>query len=266
MVDTQPVATTPVNTPPVAAARFEPRLAPVGRRVRFAAPHARLRVIRGTKRLVSAVSHDFAQPLATVASLADLLATDGARMTEDARHDLAARLDASARRLAARFGHIVVMMDVLAKRVIAGNTVEVRSAVEEVLATIEGQARIGVSGPRVRALMDQDHLEHVLATLLRDAIAYGLPPVRVRVIPAAGSVRIEIVDHGQNVIRRVRAHVWSPATGRWTVLSRQCPAVRALGLAITARLVATDGGALIRRPMRRSHGERVVIRLAIAPV
>lgn len=241
--------------------RLTPRLPRSAGRVRFAAPEGRL-AGGGPKRLVSSISHDFAQPLSTVTSLADLLATDWRGMSDTVRRDLATRIDVSARRLATRYGHIVVLLDVLAGRINSDEQVPVRDVVEAVVAQLPTHVRVGVSGPMTRATIDRGHLEHVVSTLVFDAVAYGIPPIRVRVIPYADGVRVEVSDHGQDVLRRTRAHVWTPRTGGWTLVGRETPRARALGLAVAARLVATDGGMISRRPMRRRRGERVIVRLA----
>jgi K+-sensing histidine kinase KdpD len=242
--------------------RFTPRWKRRRGRVRFAMPAARLRLRRGSAGLVSAVSHDFAQPLATVTSLADLLATDWRDLSDDVRHDLAVRVNATAGALSARYRHMVVVMDVLSGRARSGTAVDVRESIRAVIAEMPGHEPIGVSGPAAGAVMDRDHLEHVLATLIADALAHGAPPVRVRVVPDAETVRIEVCDHGPDITRRIQAHILSPVTGHWTHLAREAPRSRALGLAIAALLVSTDGGAVAHRPMRRHRGGRVIIRLA----
>ncbi len=71
---------------------------------------------RGSAGLVSAVSHEFAQPLASVTSLADLLATDWADLPDATKRDLAMRIDAGTRELAARYRRVVVEMDMLSGR------------------------------------------------------------------------------------------------------------------------------------------------------
>jgi K+-sensing histidine kinase KdpD len=242
--------------------RFLPRLTRARGRVRFAAPETPLRVGMGPASLVSMMSHDFTQPLATVTSLADLLATEWAELPNYVRRDLAVRVDASARGVAARFEHMVVVMDVLGGRVAPGVAVPVRDSVEAAVTSMPPRERIGVSGPATEALMDREHLVHLLATLIADALAYGARPVRVRIVPYAHSVRIEVSDHGQDVLRWICAHTVSSATGSWTLVSRDARRSRLLGLAIAALLIAADGGAISRRPMRRRRGGRVVIHLA----
>jgi two-component system, OmpR family, sensor histidine kinase MtrB len=244
---------------------FRPQLRRRDGRTRFVPPATRLRVGRGPAGLAAAVSHDFAQPLSTVTSLADLLADGWSDLGDGDRHDLAARIDAGARRLATHYRHMVVIMDVLSGRIAAGAVAEVRTSVDAAVATIPAHDRVGVSGPHARASIDGDHLAHVVATLVADALAHGRPPVRVRIRPDRGSVRIEVSDHGRDVLRRIRAHVRPATGGRWTSIGRETPRSRSLGLAIAARLIGSDGGTLIRRPMRKSSGGRIIIRLALAP-
>ena len=242
--------------------RFLPRRARAPGRVRYSPRQVRLRAGRGTAELASAVGHDIAGPLSSVTNLADLLAHDWMALPDHVRRDLARHIDTDARSLATRFGHVVVVMDVLAGKGLPADGVAVRGSVDAVVAALPATAGVGVSGPAVTALIDRRHLEHVLATLIGDALTYGSPPVRVRIVPQAGSVRIEVVDHGRVSVRRVRARALQPSTGRWTPVGREATGSRSLGLAVAARLVTTDGGTLWQRPMRRHRGARVLIRLA----
>jgi two-component system sensor histidine kinase MtrB len=243
--------------------RFRPRRTRAPGRVRYSPRQVRLRAGRAAVELASAIGHDFSQPLSTVTSLADLLNQDWAALPDDVRRDLVRHIDTGARNLAARFGHVIVVMDVLAGKVVPGKAVPVRGSVDAVVAALPATAGVGVSGPpAAAALMDRHHLEHVLATLIGDAMTYGAPPIRVRIVPEPGSVRIEVIDHGRVTVRQMRAHVRQSSTGRWTLIGRETMGSRALGLAIAARLVATDGGTISQRPMRRYRGARVLIRLA----
>jgi signal transduction histidine kinase len=246
--------------------RFAPRLTRAPDRVRYAPRPVRLRLGRRTGELASSVNHKFSQPLSTVTGLADLLAQDWGALPDEIRRELVGHIDTGARSLAAQFGHIVVVMDLLSGRASPNGAVPVRGSVDAVLATLPSAAGIGVSGPPAPASIDRGHLEHVLATLIGDAIAYGVPPIRVRVVPERGSVRIEIVDHGRIIGRETRARAISPATGRWQLVGREAMGSRALGLAVTARLVATHGGTIWQRPMRRRRGSRVLLRLAAPPL
>jgi two-component system, OmpR family, sensor histidine kinase MtrB len=242
--------------------RFLPRRTRVAGRVRYSPRRVRLRAGRAATELASAVGHDVSLPLSTVTNLADLLAQDWTALPDDIRRDLARHIDNGARSLATRIGHVIAVMDVLAGKARPGNAVPVRGSVDAVVATLPATAGVGVSGPPAPALMDRRHLEHVLATLIGDALTYGSPPVRVRIVPEPGSVRIEVVDHGRLAARRMRARALQPSTGRWTLVGREAAGSRALGLAVAARLVATDGGTVWQRPMRRHRGARVLVRLA----
>jgi K+-sensing histidine kinase KdpD len=242
--------------------RFLPRRTRAPGRVRYAPRRVALRTGRAAAELASAVGRDVSPPLLTVTSLAELLAQDWTALPEDVRQDLARHIDSSARSLATRIGHVIVVMDMLAGGVRSGNAVLVRGSVDSVVATLPATAGVGVSGPPAPALIDRAHLEHVLATLIGDALTYGAPPVRVRIVPEPGTVRIEVVDHGRLAARRMRARALRPSTGSWTLVGRDSMGSRSLGLAVAARLVAADGGAVWQRPMRRHRGARVLIRLA----
>ena len=266
--------------PMTLARRFMPRRTRAPGRVRYAPRPVRLRAGPDAVKLTSAISHDFSRPLSSVTSLADLLAQDWSALPDGVRRDLARDIDSGARSLAARFGHVVVVMDALAgevaasevaagagaaSNVVAGDAVAVRRSVDAVVAALPAAVGVGVSGPSTLALMDGEHLTHVLATLVGDAMTFGAAPVRVRIVPEPGRVRIDIIDHGWVSRRQLRARVRQPSTGRWTLIGRESMDTRALGLAAAARLVATDGGTIWHRPMRRHRGARVLIRLA-APV
>ena len=245
--------------------RFLPRRTRAPGRVRYSPRRVPLRTGRAAAELASAVGRDVSLPLSTITSLADLLTQDWTALPDDVRQDLARHIDNGARNLATRIGHVIVVMDVLAGRARPDNVVAVRGSVDSVVATLPATAGVGVSGPTAHALMDRAHLEHVLATLIGDALTYGASPVRVRIVPEPGTVRIEVVDHGRLAARRMRARAVQPSTGRWTLVGPDSVSSRSLGLAVAARLVAADGGTVWQRPMRRQRGARVLIRLA-APV
>jgi signal transduction histidine kinase len=242
--------------------RFAPRRTRSGGRVRYTPRQVRLRAGLSASTLAVAAGHEVSEPLSSVTSLADLLAQDWTALPEDVRRDLARRIDSDARGLSANFGHILALMDLFGGKVVPGDAVPLRASVDSVVAALPPSNDVGVAGPDTPALVNRVRLEHVLTALIGDAMTYGARPVRIRIVPEPESVRIVIADHGHASPRQVRAHALSPATGNWTLVSREATDSRALGLAVAARLVATDGGTIWLRPMRRSHGSRVLIRLS----
>ncbi|HEY2796063.1 MAG TPA: hypothetical protein VGJ28_27105 [Micromonosporaceae bacterium] len=203
--------------------------------------------------LASSVTHDFSQPLSIVTSLADLLATDWASLTEHERRDLTARIDGASRVLATRFRQMAMAMDLLGGRIRPGGSVDVRAAVDAVTASIP--ARVGVAGPSVIAAIDRDHLEHALATLLADVGE----PVRVRCVPGARSIAITVTDHHPDAVRATSTRVLT--SNGWKGLRRPAPRYRAVAIALVARLVAIDGGVLTGQRLRDRRGTRLTVHL-----
>ena len=126
--------------------------------------------------LTSMLTHDVAQPMSSIASLAELLCADWADLPDDIRFELATKIDKNAHRL------IKMMKDLqLLFRLDTGSVTARQAPVpvrEVVLAATapEDHVRVEVDEDLV-VLADREHLTVVVQNLVHNALAYGEMPV-----------------------------------------------------------------------------------------
>ena len=101
---------------------------------------------------------------------------------------------------------------------------------------------------------DRLRLTQAVGNLVLNALEHGAGPVRIRVHPAGGRVRIEVRDHGPGLPAPIAA-----LTGDGLHAAR-----RGHGLAIAARAVRRHGGRLLTAPV--SSGACVALELPRANV
>jgi signal transduction histidine kinase len=80
--------------------------------------------------------------------------------------------------------------------------VELAAAAESALASVERPEDVVVDVPEgLQVLADPRRLEQVLANLVENALAYGSPPVEIRVVSVGkdGAIEIAVIDHGTGV-------------------------------------------------------------------
>jgi len=101
---------------------------------------------------------------------------------------------------------------------------------------------------------DRLRLTQAVGNLVLNALEHGAGPVRIRVHPAGGRVRIEVRDHGPGLPASIAA-----LTGDGLHAAR-----RGHGLAIAARAVRRHGGRLLTAPV--SSGACVALELPRANI
>jgi signal transduction histidine kinase len=212
--------------------------------------NARLRAALAFKNdLTSMLTHDVAQPISSIASLAELLRADWADLPEDVRLELATKIDKNAQRL------IKMMNDLqLLFRLDMGSVTARRAPVPllEVAASVAAGAGAEVEidvGEELAVLADRGHLTAVLENLLRNAITYGDPPVRLRAHRRGDLVELVVQDSGPGVPEELVPSLF----GRF---------VRGagLGLFIVRHLIEANGGS-VRYERAEPRGARLIVTL-----
>jgi len=156
--------------------------------------------------LTSMLTHDVAQPISSIASLAELLRADWDDLPDDVRLELATKIDKNTQRL------IKMMNDLqLLFRLDTGSVTARRTPVpllEVARAAVAGNDVTIEMDENVAALADRGHLTAIVQNLVANALAYGKPPVIVRATRQNDTVELSVRDHGPGIPDDLRPHVF----------------------------------------------------------
>ena len=197
--------------------------------------------------LTSMLTHDVAQPLSSIASLAELLRADWADLPEDIRLELATKIDKNTQRLIKMMNdlHLLFRLDTgsVTARQAPVPLLEVASAVQD---DVELDLEIDIA-EELTVLADRAHLTVVLQNLVRNAVTYGAPPVLLSARRRADLVEIVVQDRGPGIPQELVPSLF----GRF---------VRGagLGLFIVRHLVEANGGS-VRYERAEPQGARLVV-------
>lgn len=205
--------------------------------------------------LTSMLTHDVAQPISSIASLAELLSADWADLPDDVRLELATKIDKNTRRLVKMLNDLQLLF-----RLDTGSVTTRRAPVPllEVVRTVSA-AMAGDRGVEITidedltALADRGHLTVVVENLLKNALTHGSPPVLVKADRYADSVLLVVQDSGPGIPDDVLPGIF----GRF---------IRGagLGLFIVRHLVEANGGS-VRYEHTTPQGARLLVTLERAP-
>ena len=207
--------------------------------------------------LTSMLTHDVAQPISSIASLAELLASDWDELPEDIRKELATKIDRNTQRLIKMMNDLQLLFRLDTGAVTARRTpVPVREVVESVLTGGENADRtVAVAvGEDVSALADRGHLHVVVEHLLSNAVAYGEAPVAIRAVRDGDAVVLTVEDHGPGIPHELLPNLFD-----------RFMRGAGLGLFIVRHLAEANGGSVRYEPAD-PHGARLVVTLESATV
>jgi signal transduction histidine kinase len=205
--------------------------------------------------LTSMLTHDVAQPISSIASLAELLCADWADLPEDIRLELATKIDKNTRRLIKMMNDLQLLFrldtgTVTARRV----PVPLLEVVETVCGDTSGTGDVEiVIDEEVAALADRGHLTVVVENLLKNAVTHGSPPIHIEAgRENGGTVRLAVQDSGAGIPADLLPNLF----GRF---------IRGagLGLFIARHLVEANGGS-VRYEHAEPRGARLVVTLEAA--
>ncbi|MBB2945883.1 C4-dicarboxylate-specific signal transduction histidine kinase [Actinoplanes lutulentus] len=204
--------------------------------------------------LTSMLTHDVAQPISSIASLAELLCADWADLPDDIRLELATKIDKNTRRLVKMMNDLQLLFrldtgSVTARRVPA----PLHEVVRTVSATMAGDDVEIAIDEDLAALIDRGHLTVVVENLLKNALTHGAPPIVVQAEPQGTTVLLVVQDSGPGVPEAVLPGIF----GRF---SRGA----GLGLFIVRHLVEANGGT-VRYEHATPQGARLLVTLERAP-
>ncbi|WP_433827430.1 ATP-binding protein [Actinoplanes sp. CA-015351] len=204
--------------------------------------------------LTSMLTHDVAQPISSIASLAELLCADWADLPDDIRLELATKIDKNTRRLVKMMNDLQLLFrldtgSVTARRVPA----PLLEVVRTVSATMAGEDVEVAIDEDLAALIDRGHLTVVVENLLKNALTHGAPPIVVQAEPQGTAVLLVVQDSGPGIPEDVLPGLF----GRF---SRGA----GLGLFIVRHLVEANGGT-VRYEHATPQGARLLVTLERAP-
>jgi len=205
--------------------------------------------------LTSMLTHDVAQPISSIASLAELLSADWAGLSDDIRHELALKINKNTQRLIKMMNDLHLLFRLDTGSVTARRTpIPLLEVAESVAAgTAAGHIEIEID-EETSALADRGHLTAVMQNLVSNALAYGRPPVEIRADCQADTVALIVRDHG-------------PGIGEELVPKLFDRFVRGagLGLFIVRHLVEANGGT-VRYERAEPTGARLIVTLESASI
>jgi two-component system sensor histidine kinase KdpD len=195
--------------------------------------------------LLAAVSHDLRTPLASIkASVSSLRQTDVA-WTESDQQDLLATIEENADRLDGLIGNLLDM-----SRLHTGSLqpflrpITIDEVAPVALRGLDAPADVRLEVPDGIPLMlaDPGLLERVLANVFANALQHspaGRPPV-LRAHQAAGTVVLDVIDHGPGVPDEQKSRIFEP----FQRFDERKAGV-GLGLAVARGFTETMGGTIV---------------------
>ncbi|MFC6563024.1 sensor histidine kinase [Actinoplanes utahensis] len=206
--------------------------------------------------LTSMLTHDVAQPISSIASLAELLCTDWADLPDDIRLELATKIDKNTRRLIKMMNDLQLLFRLDTGAVTARRVpVPLLEVVEAACGTAVGAGDVEiVIDEDLAALADRGHLTVVVENLVKNALTHGAPPIRIRADRAAGdSVCLAVQDSGPGIPEDMLPKLF----GRFLRGA-------GLGLFIVRHLVEANGGT-VSYEHAQPRGARLIVTLEGAP-
>ncbi len=204
--------------------------------------------------LTSMLTHDVAQPISSIASLAELLTSAWDDLDDTDRRDLSGKIDKNTRRLISMMNDLTLLFRLDTGSVTARRTpVPVREVVETAIdAVCPDGPDIAVDVPAdLATLADRGHVWHIVQHLLRNAVTYGDTPVRVTGEARGERIVLIVADGGRGI----------PAELVPTLFDRFTRGT-GMGLFIVRHLVEANGGTV--RYESADPGARLVVTLETA--
>ena len=206
--------------------------------------------------LTSMLTHDVAQPISSIASLAELLSADWTDLPEDIRYELAVKIDKNTHRLIKMLNDLQLLFRLDTGAVTARRTpVPVLEVLQSAAAELSPEGGVVLAGdPDVSALADRAHLAVVVQNLLRNALDYGDGPVELRADRRADLVELAVQDRGPGIPDELLPRLF----GRFMRGA-------GLGLFIVRHLVEANGGS-VRYERAEPRGACLIVTLEAASV
>ncbi|MGN6605961.1 MAG: PAS domain S-box protein [Jatrophihabitans sp.] len=190
--------------------------------------------------LIGMLGHEMNNPLTVVGAMTELAADAwGADCTDEQRTHLE-DVERNVQRLQRTVREVLDQVTLEAGHLIARpQLVELAPALRSVTTAVVSEVVVDCPDDVV-ALVQPEHLEHIVANLLSNADKYGGGAERIQVTADGGTVTIDVIDHGPGVPESFVDRLFTrfsrdEATGAWVV-------GHGLGLYIVRELARANGG------------------------
>jgi len=209
--------------------------------------------------LTSMLTHDVAQPISSIASLAELLRADWADLPDEIRLELATKIDKNTQRLIKMMNDLQMLfrldMGSVTARRVPVPLLEVAEAVRQAppVAAAAGDVKITIDED-LSALADRGHLLAVVQNLLANAVAYGEPPIVIRAERRGDLVELAVQDSGPGIPEDLLPNLF----GRFMRGA-------GLGLFIARHLIEANGGQVRYEPAD-PRGACLIVTMEAAPI
>jgi signal transduction histidine kinase len=202
--------------------------------------------------LTSMLTHDVAQPISSIASLAELLCADWTDLPDDIRFELATKINKNTYRLIKMMNDLQLLFRLDTGTVTARRT---PVPVREVALAVTREDGVDVEVVEdLAVLADREHLTVVLQNLVTNALAYGELPVAVSAARHGETIAVVVQDNGPGIADEQLPNLF----GRFMRGA-------GLGLFIVRHLVEANGGS-VRYEAVRPRGARFTVTLEAAPI
>jgi signal transduction histidine kinase len=153
---------------------------------------------------MAVIAHELRNPLAAVVGFNSILTTDWEALDNDARYEMVTEIGL-------QLGDVCTLLDDL----LVGSQEAIHVRIQDVpLADIfDSVDLIGVSAeidPALTVRGDPVRLRQIMRNLLRNALRYGGPHVRLGAHKEAGRVAILVADDGPGVSPEILEHLFEP--------------------------------------------------------
>ncbi|TNJ63052.1 HAMP domain-containing histidine kinase [Paenibacillus hemerocallicola] len=219
-------------------------------------------LVQKQKRFVADASHELRTPLTIIESYANMLKRWGGGDPEIRKEAIEAILGES-NRLKGLVGTLMQLAESEQEDWLQFAPVElmavIRSAASAMELAFDRTIRVESEADSVPIAGDPEKLKQLLLILLDNAIKYSSKPVRIRVVPGDGTVRIQVIDQGIGLEENMLPFIFDRFFRTDRARTRQTGGF-GLGLAIAKSIVERHGGT-IRMASRSGRGTIVTVSL-----
>lgn len=219
-----------------------------------------VRATRLRDEFLALASHELRTPLTPLIGFLEILRRRRPELGEREVDEMLAAMERQVQRLEHLVTELLTMTEITAGTIAPeARLVDVGSVVAGATRRIQGLAAEVVSDAPAWVECDPDHLQQIVANLLRNAVVYGEPPVTVEVGGCEETVEIRVRDAGPGVPAHLEGSLFE-RFAQADVGDRRTAKGLGLGLSV-CRELAVLGGATLAYERLEPRGSCFTVRL-----